>query len=314
MIEGAKPLDIAAKGVHRAAFACGNFDGLHLGHRQLLSHLISLARFSQAAPAVLSFFPHPRAVLCGEPLPPLASPTQKRRLLADIGIEVLMEVPFVDEVARLSPEEFAFTYFAQPLLGVTDICVGRNWAFGRGRSGNADSLRALPLGFRVHEAEEFCLDGAPVSSSRIRCALGKGDFGLAARLLGRPWEIEGRVVRGVGIASSKLQFPTANLDCGVPLLPIAGVYAVRAFLAPGEASRPGLLNVGSAPTFPGKEAAPHQAELHLLDFSGDLYGRQISVLPVAHLRDERRFGSADELKAQILLDAAAARQILSRRG
>ena len=295
----------AARG---AVVAIGNFDGVHRGHRAVIGAARAAADRRAVPLAVLSFEPHPRAYFApGQPPFRLTTLRQKIRLLAGLGVDFLFVPRFDREMAQTSPGAFVGDVLAGA-LGARQVVVGRDFAFGRARAGNVETLRglAVPAGIDVH-----CLDAVnegdegSVSSSRIRDLLRLGRPDAAALLLGRDWEIEGRVLRGER-RGRLLGFPTANLRLGDILRPAFGVYATRIRVAgeSGEAHA-GVANLGNRPTFGGTREL---LEAHVFDFNGDLYGRRVCVALSAFLRPERKFDGVEALKAQIARDADDARR------
>jgi riboflavin kinase/FMN adenylyltransferase len=255
---------------------------------------------------VITFNPHPQKVLHPDSAPRLITTReQKNRLLADQGVDLLLEMPFTRELAALSPEEFVQRTLLGG-IGIREIHIGRNFRFGHRREGNFATLErlgrqhgfvAIPVtGVRHHDRR--------ISSTRIRQALADGDVALAATLLGHEEELVGTVEHGDGRGSA-LGFPTANLRYENELIPCTGVYVTR-FVAENEAY-PSVTNIGSRPTFPG---AGQAVESHLIGYGGDLYGQTVAVRFVDRLRDERRFDSVEELRRQIGLDVARARDLL----
>jgi len=301
----------AARGVLREpSVAIGQFDGVHLGHRAVVMRAIEQARRRGADAAVLTFEPHPIAVLAPERAPRrLTSAEEKVRLLGALGVDAVVVQTFDAALAAQTPRAFVAEVL-QGALGVREVVVGYDFAFGAGRAGNAEVLRAAlaegPVPATLEVVEAVTVDGQPCKSGTVRALLGEGDVVGAARLLGRAFEVIGPVVEGRRRGRG-LGFPTANVDAGGRIVPRAGVYAVRVAL-PDGAVRGGVCNVGVAPTFGGEEAV--RVEAHVFDWEGDLYGREVRVGFVARLRDERAFSGVEALKAQIAEDAAAARRAL----
>jgi riboflavin kinase/FMN adenylyltransferase len=291
-----------------ACVAVGNFDGVHLGHQALAAAVVGRARARGGVAGALTFEPHPARVLRPERAPSaLLTLDQKARLLAEAGVERLAVLPFDRSLAMLTPEEFARRVL-QDALGARSVVVGENFRFGHGRAGDVGELRRLgaELGFEVASLPPVSLGGRPVSSTRIREALGHGEVRQAQALMGRPYFIEGEVVRG-DARGRALGFPTANLEPRNELLPRDGVYAARCGLAGEPPERPAVVNIGRRPTFDGREV---RAEAHLLGFAGDLYGRELRLDFVDRLRDERRFDGPGPLVEQIRADVAQARRVL----
>jgi len=284
----------------------GNFDGVHLGHRQLISTMVATARERKATPAVFTFHPHPLAVLDPEHAPLLLlTPRAKERIMCRLGVEVLLRVPFTVEFARISPREFVEEVLFRG-LGVKAVFVGYNYTFGYRGEGNPELLKEYGrrYGFEVHVMPPVTVDGQVVSSTLIRSLLLCGEVAEAARFMGYYPFVEGRVVTG-DRRGAKLGFPTANINPeeGI-LIPAHGVYSVEVEVD-GDYYI-GVANIGTKPTFNTRNLRPN-IEVHLLDFHGDLYGRQILVRFRRRLREERRFASAAELIAQIQKDILQAR-------
>jgi riboflavin kinase/FMN adenylyltransferase len=299
------------------AIALGSFDGLHRGHRRLITAVTGEAVEAEGlVPTVVSFWPHPREVLRGEVRLRLDLPEEQLDLLAPLGIHQLVLVPFDTALAALTPEAFVRQVLVDSLQA-RRLAVGENFRFGAGRSGGVQELQRLGEAFGIAvEVVPILADGeGRLSSSRIRAALAGGDLAAAARLLERPYRFRGRVVRGRGLGRT-LGWPTANLQVdGRKFLPLEGVYAARAWLleadgagAAGEGMA-AVMNLGPQPTV--DPLAPSAVEVHLLDREIELGGRQLLVEPAALLRRQRRFESLDALSAQIGQDAAASRRLLA---
>lgn len=296
-----------------AAVAVGNFDGVHLGHREVITEAGRIARSSGIPWAVLTLEPHPRSLF--EPdAPPfrLTPPPVKVRLIEEIGPEMLVVVPFDAAFSRTPPRAFVERVLVHG-LGARHVVCGHDFAFGHGRKGTPELLLWLgdefDFGFTcVQEVRDE--DGEPYSSTRIRDHLRHGRPADAARLLGRPYEISGEVIRG-DQRGRMLGFPTANLRLGDYLRPANGVYAVRARWREGgkELGCTGVANVGVRPTFGG--GVEPLLEAHLFDFAGELYGQTLAVEMIDHLRPEKKFDGPEQLRAQILEDCARARRLLA---
>jgi len=286
-----------------SAIALGVFDGVHLGHRAILGTAVTRARAAGIDALACTFDRHPGDVLQPGRAPAIITTLDDRlALIAETGVDGVVVLEFTRELAAIEPEAFV----KDILLGrlrARDIVVGFNHRFGRGARGDARLLESLAarLGFQAHEVPPLLVDGVPVSSSEIRTALQRGDAAAAARFLGRPYAIAGSVTVGAGRGRS-LGFPTANIEPDRPLLVARGVYRGR--LEADARRHPCVVNVGVRPTFGETTLA---VEAHLLDFTGDLYGRPVRLDFLDRLRDEMRFGSVDELRAQIARDIAAAR-------
>lgn len=292
------------------ALAIGNFDGVHLGHRALLDQVIHAARAFNGESVALTFEPHPTRVLRPDRAPPLLTGLDRRiELLSETGVDAVVVQRFDLAMAALSPEDFVRRVVLG--LGAREVHVGADFHFGHDRAGTPDSLRSLgeTLGFTAHVVDGVREGDANISSSRVRAALSAGDLALAARLLGRPFDLDGVVVRG-DQRGRALGFPTANLATPCEAPPRDGVYAVRArVLSPDGAGpwRDGVMNLGSRPTV----NAGRSLEVHLIDRDEDLYGRTLRVRFVTRLRHEQRFNSIEELRRQIERDVASARAALS---
>ena len=292
--------------------AVGAFDGLHLGHQAILRR--ARERGQGAAPVVVSFDPHPDVVLSRSPFhfpPPLTPLPEKRRRLAAMGVERLDVIPFTRELASLSPEEFVDRFLLERHR-MHALVVGADFALGKGRAGNVDRLREIGSG-RGFDVEAVALlerEGAPISSTRIRGLLRSGRVAEAAALLGRFYDWSAVVVRGEGIGRS-LGFPTANLRLHEEkLVPADGIYAVWARL-PGEEPRAGAMSIGMRPTFDGQVRT---YEVHVLDWSGELVGRDLEVEFVDYLRPEARFESAAALVDAMRHDVVETRRRLAAAG
>jgi riboflavin kinase/FMN adenylyltransferase len=288
----------------QSAVALGVFDGVHLGHRAILATAVAEARRHGLVALACTFDPHPLEVLQPARAPlPLTSLDDRLALIAETGIHTTVVVSFTREVAAIEPEAFVREVLVSALKA-RDIVVGFNHRFGRGARGDAELLRVLGarLGFRAHVVAPLLVDRIPVSSSEVRAALQAGDVERAARMLGRPYSVEGEVVRGAGRGRT-LGFPTANVKPDRPLPLPAGVYACQARL--GSERHAAVLNLGVRPTFGETELL---VEAHLLDFSGDLYGRRLRLEFLRRLREERKFADVEALRRQIALDVAAARE------
>jgi riboflavin kinase/FMN adenylyltransferase len=294
------------------AVSVGVFDGLHLGHRKILERMLARARADHGPGVVVSFDPHPDLVLSKsfQALAPLTPLPEKRERLAQMGVARFEVLPFTRELAAMSPEDFVAQHIVKP-YGPRALVVGENFALGKGRAGNVPRLAQIGAtqGFDVEPVPLLEVEGAPVTSTRIRERLGAGDVAAAARLLGRRYTLEAIVVSGEGIGRT-LGFPTANLRLlDEKLVPANGIYAVEARIEHGD-PLPGAMSIGVRPTFGGRERT---LEVHVIDWSGDLVGRRIEVAFEAWLREERRFENAEALTVAIADDVAEVRRILGAR-
>ncbi len=285
----------------------GNYDGIHRGQQAILERVVDCARASGAASAVVTFDPHPLKVLQPESAPPaLTTSAQKRRLLAALGVEHLLVVRFTPEVAGTPAERFVSEFLAGRLaLGA--VFVGRRFAFGRGREGDLGLLERVgrAAGLEAVGVDEVLEDGSPISSTRVRREVAAGRVEEAGKLLGRPFAVEGAVVRGDG-RGREIGWPTANMKTANELLPGDGVYATRIRMGARGETRPAVTNVGVRPTV--GEGAARVVETHVLGFEGDLYGEEVEVLFERRLREERRFPSLADLSEQIGRDVETARE------
>lgn len=297
--------------VRGASVAVGNFDGVHLGHRSVIGEAGRIARDQGIPWAVLSFEPHPRSLFTPDIEPFRLTPFRiKARHIEELGVDALIVLHFNKEFASLSADDFVKTVLIDG-LNARHVVSGYDFVFGHKRAGNCELL--------LHKGKEegfdfTCVsavdDGETIySSTRVRKCLQSGDPKGAAALLGRPFEIEGRVEHG-DERGRTIGFPTANLHLGEYVRPAHGVYAVRAGIDEGTATTwiDGVANFGNRPTFDKKDAI---FEAHLFDFDGDLYGRHLRIQLIDFIRDEKKFDGLDELKAQIALDGENARKILA---
>ncbi len=289
----------------------GVFDGLHLGHQLIMSTVAERAREVGAVPTVITFDPHPRAVLHPESAPPLLQTLdQKVEGFGVLGIEQTIVVRFDERFSQTRAEDF-LRDVVKERLQAKEVYLGRGFAFGHDREGNIELLRRVSreLGFIADEVPEVRLRNQRVSSSRIRELLAAGKVNLARRFLGRPYGVEGRVERGAE-RGQILGFPTANLHPKNRVIPRNGVYVTGA-LIDGKWRR-SVTNIGVRPTF--ETAAEPSVETFVMDWAGDLYGDVIRVRFLHRLRDERKFGSIEELRAQIERDITRAHSYFARSG
>lgn len=287
----------------------GAFDGLHIGHRALVGHAVARARELGVPAVALSFEPLPREFFAAAAPPPrLQLPRMKLSALSMLGVDSVGLLRFNASLASLSPEDFVQRLLAAR-LGAREVWVGPDFRFGRARAGNLDLLRKMggELGFSAHTIAPVEVDGAPVSSTRIRAALQSGDFATATRLLGKPYSIAGRVVHGKQLGRT-LGYPTANLRFANKTPALRGIYATWVH-GVGALPWPSVSSFGTRPTVDGKEPL---LEAHLFDFDGDLYGKLIEIEFVARLRDEEKFPDLPTLVVQMDRDAAQARHILMK--
>jgi riboflavin kinase/FMN adenylyltransferase len=290
--------------------AAGFFDGIHRGHVRLIAAARERARALGGEAWTLTFDPHPMRVLHPQATPRLiTSLAHKLRIFDSLGLDGCMIVAFTPELSRRTPAAFLEGLRAcAPTLAY--MVVGRNWRFGRGRAGTPAVLSRAGrrLGFGVSIMRPVVRGGAPVSSSRVREAIRHGRLDEAAELLGRPVTVLGSVTRGRRLGR-RIGYPTANIEPSNELLPPLGIYAVRGVL--DGAIRPGVVSYGRRPTINTDPDAPPVLEIHLFDFDGDVYGRELEIQFIRKLRNEQRFESLEALRAQIGLDVAEARRILA---
>lgn len=289
-----------------ASITIGNFDGVHRGHQSLIDLTANVARQRQQRLKIITFWPHPRTLIRGKDAhQPLTTREKRLQLLTASGVEDIVEVPFTQELMRLSPEEFICQHLLP--LGIKSLVIGHDFTLGRDRQGNAKELAQLAhkFDFDLIQAPPFCLDGLPISSTRLRKALIVGDVGIAAAMLGRWHLVCGEVTHGAG-RGAQLGFPTANISSPEVMLPANGVYAT--FVRSENQIWPAVTNIGCNPTFAAHSLT---VESFLLDADVNLYGRTICIDFVARLREERKFPSQQALVAQITADIAQARAILA---
>ncbi len=293
--------------------AIGFFDGVHAGHRRLLQSLVRNAREKGARASVLTFEPHPDRVIKGQAPPLLTDLEEKKELIASIGVREIVVRGFTPELAALSADEFVERVL-WPEFNPAEVYVGYNFTFGRAGSGSPRLLRLWGdrLGFMVREFPPVLLDGEPVSSTMIRGLIEQGDVSRAAQCLERPYSLSGKVVPGDG-RGAQLGFPTANIE--VPTgrcLPANGVYAIRFELLSQGVVLSGVANLGVRPTFISADRSCSPClEVHVFDFTGNLYGEAVRVSFIGRIRGEHAFRSAEELKGRIGLDIQEARNLLA---
>lgn len=294
-------------GSRKVCLAIGVFDGVHLGHQQIIRQTVADARQHDALALVVTFDRHPNSIVAPDRVPlQIFSRSQKMRAIEALDVDAVLEIPFDEKFSRESGETF-IRRLGRDLQHIQGICVGANFVFGHKRSGDVRLLKQLgaELHFQVHGHAAVSLDGELVSSTRIREAIQLGDLDAASQMLGRPYAICGRVLAGDKIGRT-LGFPTANLDVTGLILPPNGVYAAAAHFS-GRFYRVAL-NIGLRPTL-SKPATALRVEAHLLDYEGDLYDAELELEVLAKLREEKRFGSPEELKRQIEQDVARVRRV-----
>src|SRR5438874_1474659 len=289
----------------------GVFDGLHLGHQLIMQTVVERAHSIGAVPTVITFEPHPRAVLHPESAPPLLQTfDQKIEALGVLGIEQTIVIHFDRAFSRIRAEDFLREVVVDR-LHAKEVYLGRGFAFGHDREGHIELLRRVSknLGFFADEVPEVRLRGRRIGSTRIRELLLEGRINLARRMLGRPYGVEGRVMRGAE-RGMQLGFPTANLHPQNRVIPRGGVYVTASLIA-GQWRR-SVTNIGTRPTF--DDGSHTSVETHVMSWSGDLYGDVVRVRFLHRLRDEKKFSSVDELKVQIEHDATHSQRYFARAG
>ena len=296
------PEEFKAAG-RKVCLAIGFFDGVHLGHQQIIRQTITDARQHDALAFVLTFDRHPNTVVAPDHVPPLIySLPQKVRAIESLGADTLLLIHFDETFSRQTGEEF-IRRLAQEVGQIQSLCVGADFVFGHKRSGDVALLKKLggEIGFQVHGLAAVSLDHQIVSSTRIRDLIRTGDLDTVSQMLGRPYALCSRVTQGEHLGQ-QLGFPTANLDSTGLALPPNGVYAALAYVN-GRPYR-AALNIGFRPTFARESKLVH-VEAHLLDFSDNLYGQELEVQIAGKLREERKFSSRTELQEQIRRDISA---------
>jgi riboflavin kinase / FMN adenylyltransferase len=293
------------------AVAIGNFDGVHLGHRALFDEAKRIALPARAEVVALTFDPHPARFFAPALAPPMLTSLERRaELLHEAGADFVVVEPFTAELATMAAEVFVDQVLAKE-IGAHHVVVGADFSFGKDRRGNIDLLRSLGarLGIGLSVVPPVGANGLLCSSTKIREFVLEGRVEGARMLLGRPFEIDGRVVAGAQ-RGRKLGVPTANLRPEGEILPKPGVYAGRARRLDGDpAWLPAAISVGNNPTFADTGDPQLFVEAHLLDFDGDLYGARLRLALLTHLREQRRFATADDLAAEIQRDIARVREI-----
>lgn len=289
----------------------GVFDGLHLGHQQIMQTVVESAAATASVPTVITFDPHPRAVLHPENAPPLLQTLDQRLANFEVlGIKQTIVIRFDKDFADTDAETF-LRDIVHERLQARAVFLGKGFFFGKNRGGNIELLREMSarLGFFADEVDEVRLRGTRISSSKIRQLLADGKVNLARRMLGRPYGVEGQIIHGQQRGRT-IGFPTANLHPHNRVIPKFGVYATATLIDGGW--RRSITNVGIRPTF--DDARNPSIESYVFDFDGDLYGDVLRVRFLHRLRDERKFGGIDELKAQIERDTHRALDYFSRIG
>ena len=303
--------DIGNFKAHRPVITIGTFDGVHRGHQKVIARLKEIAQSHGGESVIFTFYPHPRLVTApGETnLRLLTTLEEKKELFARFGIDHLIVFPFTKAFSQLSYSQFVEEVLVKQ-LHTHCLVVGYDHRFGKNREGGFEYLQncAEKFGFEIEKLDVLLIDEAHVSSTRIREALEKGDVATANKFLGYRFTLHGTVVEGQRVGR-KLGFPTANIEASDPhkLIPGYGVYAVEVLLS-GEKYQ-GMLNIGSRPTF-NRNAGNRSIEVHIFDFSGDIYNREIILVFVGKIRDEQKFSGVEALAEQLKKDKMAAINIL----
>ncbi len=289
--------------------AIGIFDGVHRGHQYLIKKMLSAARRLSAKPIVITFFPHPAHVLRPDlKLGYLTSLEDRFRLLESLGVAACLVVPFNRSFAKIQPQKFIQDILVKK-LGVKAVFVGQDFHFGKDRSGDIALFQKLALecGYEMHPVSALKQGREVISSTRIRQLIGTGKLKEAARLLGRPVSVSGAVVKGAKRGKG-LGFPTANIAYEADILPPQGVYVVKVWV--GKKEYPAMANIGTRPSFE-KQVSQLHLEVHVLDFSKNLYGKRLEVQFLKKVRSEKKFSSPQELVKQIQKDEVLTRKYFS---
>lgn len=287
----------------------GTFDGVHLGHQKIVERVVTTARQEGLLATVFTFFPHPRMVVQHDKgLKLIHTLEEKKQLLQQLGVDLLVVQPFNEAFAQLTAEEFVSTILVQR-LNVKKVIIGYDHRFGRNRTANIDDMRLFgeKYGFAVEEISVQEVDEVSVSSTKIREALNKGDVTTAEHYLGTPYSLTGRVVHGLKLGRT-LGYPTANIQVteDYKLIPKDGVYAVYSYI--GGHKVYGMMSIGKNPTIEGKGAS---IEVYFFDFNGNLYDQKLTIEFVQYLREEQKFATIDLLKKQLQDDETAARKAIA---
>ena len=287
----------------------GTFDGVHLGHQKIIERVVTTARQGGLLATIFTFFPHPRMVVQHDKsLKLIHTLEEKKQLLQQLGVDLLVVQPFNEAFAQLTAEEFVSTILVQH-LNVKKVIIGYDHRFGRNRTANINDMRLFgeKYGFAVEEISVQEVDEVSVSSTKIREALNKGDVTTAEHYLGTPYSLTGTVVHGLKLGRT-LGYPTANIQVteDYKLIPKDGVYVVYSYI--GGQKVYGMMSIGKNPTIEGKGAS---IEVYFFDFNGDLYDRELTIYFVKYLREERKFSSVALLKKQLQDDETTARKAIA---
>ena len=300
------------KDIKNAVVTSGTFDGVHIGHQQILNRLRQVANETDGETVLITYWPHPRLVLnpADRSLCLLSTFPEKANLLEKYGVDHLVKVPFTKEFSQMSPEDY-IRVILKERIQTKKLIIGYDHRFGIDRSGGLEELiqYAPQYDFEVEEIPRKDIDEIGISSTKIRNALGTGDVSLANNFLGRNYAISGKVVHGEK-RGRDIGFPTANISIkeGYKLIPSDGVYAVK--VCDKYKKQDGMLNIGTRPTVGGENRT---IEVHIFDFNEDIYDSEICIEFVSQIRKEQKFSSIEELKAQLQADEKAVRAVLSKR-
>ncbi|MBI4435959.1 MAG: bifunctional riboflavin kinase/FAD synthetase [Candidatus Omnitrophica bacterium] len=292
----------------RPIVTLGAFDGIHLAHRFILHRIIQKARRVKGTSLLVTFDPHPLKILRPDrPFSSLTCIEHRLKILSELGLDTCVVLRFTKQFSRLSAKAFIEEILVGK-LGISELWVGFNYAFGRDREGNIQLLKEYGkrYGFRVRQIPEVKMGKKRFSSTKIRTLIARGDLTTASHFLGRPYSLYGKVVKGSG-RGKWLGYPTANLKPYHEAIPPKGVYGVKVFLPHKRKGYTGILNIGHRPTF--EKRSPLTLEVHLLDFRGDLYGRKIEVAFLKKIRSERLFSTKEALLQRIRCDEDIARKM-----
>ena len=282
----------------------GNYDGIHTGHKKIIERVKEEARLINGTPMLMTFYPHPVSVVKPDKILCLITPLNvRKRLIEESGIDVLLVLPFNEEFRLLTPQEFVENILVNK-LGIKGLIVGYDFKFGRGGKGDTELLRQLSgtYGFFFEVVEAITLDGEKIGRNRIRKLIMEGDVKKAERFLGRPHMLEGKIVHGDGRGAG-IGFPTINLKTDYELIPKDGVYISEVEI--NGKMLPSVTNIGYNPTFDAKKLS---VETHILDYSGDLYGADLTLYFHERIRGEIKFDGVDALKNQIDMDIKDAKE------
>lgn len=303
LISGLSELNKAHKG---CVASIGNYDGVHLGHQHVIKTLLEKSSEFGLPSTVITFEPLAKEFFRPNSVARITTNENRAELLGNLGIDRVLAIEFNSQFSAYSPKGFVQDVLIEA-LGLKYLCVGDDFRFGKDRAGDFELLQQMgkQYGFSVAAHDTYELDGARVSSGRVRDSLTNSNFELAKKLLGRPFTIDGSVSKGQQLGRT-LNFPTANIVLPNHLMPVNGVFAVKVSIADkGELS--GVANIGRRPTVDGTE---NRLEVHLFDFDQDIYGQRLSVELIAKIRDEVKFDGVESLKLQIAKDASQARDLL----